>query len=108
MQVIEFFCVGHDEVTGPELAHFFFGEWNSNSSKGPKTILETTEPCQHLRCGNWNRHDRWLLQPARRLMWRTQFPRKDKVPRFKDPGRQVFFPSQSSRSLPVRDSVRRL
>ena len=103
MQVIEFFCVGHDEVSSPELACFFLGEWNSDRSEWTKAILETTEVCQHLRRCNWNCHDRWLLQPAWRLMRKIQFPREDKMPCLKDPGTRSASASYNRQRLAAKN-----
>jgi len=41
MQVINFFCIGHDELPGPELDQFFFGEWNSN--RRAKSTLQLSD-----------------------------------------------------------------
>ena len=87
---------------------FLLGERNGHDSEGTEIILETAEPFQDLRCCNWHRHDRWLLQPAWRHMWKTKLSRKDKMPRLKDPGRQVFVPFPACPSLPICNTVRRL
>src|SRR6266567_108663 len=105
MQIMEFFCVRHDEVSRPEQRYFFFGEWDRHHGEWAKIILENAEPCQDLRCGNRYRHDRWLLQPRWALMWQSQFSRKNEMPRLKNPGWQVFFPFPSRPSLPVCDCI---
>src|SRR5215813_3134900 len=108
MQIIEFFRIGHDEVSGPEQACFSFGEWNGDGSEWTEFILETAKPFYDLRRGNWYGHDRRLLQPTWRRMWKTKLSRKDKMPRLKDPRRQVFCPFPPCSSLPVCNGVGRL
>src|ERR1700731_3650113 len=95
VQIVEFFCVRHDEVSRPEQLYFFLGEWDRHHGEWAKIILENAEPCQHLRCCNWHRHDGWLLQPRWALTWQSQFAREDEMPPLKDPGWQVFFPFSS-------------
>jgi hypothetical protein len=45
MQVIEFFCVRHDEVFGPERVSdcFPIGEWDCDHRERTKIILEAAE-----------------------------------------------------------------
>src|SRR6266581_6524931 len=101
VQIVEFFRIAHDEESRPKLPYLLLGERNTRDSEGTEFIPETAEPLQHLRCCNRHRHDRWLLQPAWRHIWKTQPSRKDKMPHLKDPGRQVFVPSPACPSLPV-------
>ena len=44
MQIIEFFRMGHDEVSRPEQAYFPFGEWHGDDSEWTEFILETAKP----------------------------------------------------------------
>src|SRR5439155_25532251 len=107
LQIVELVTVGHDEVSRPELVYFFVGKWDSHDSEGTENVLETTKPGQDLRCCDWYRHDRWQLQPGRRLMRKTELSRKAKMPRLKDPRWQGFLPFLSCPPLPVRNAVRR-
>ena len=44
VQIVEFFRIGHDEVSRPKLAYFLLGERNGHDSERTEFILETAEP----------------------------------------------------------------
>ena len=81
VQIVELFCVRHDEVSRPEPIYLFLGAWDRHHGGWANIVVENAKTCQDLRCSDRYRHDRWLFQPRWRPLRKTEFPREDEMPR---------------------------